>query len=800
MRTARRVMLSAVTAFAVMSICSATASAAADPAATCMAGKLKAAGKLAQKQLTCHAKATKKGEEVDASCLSKAAGAFAKSFTKVEGKGGCLDTRSDDAVQVEGLVDKLTTRTVTALLPAGASASTCSSKKLKSAGKRAAKILKAHGKTVKKADAGKLPQSMEKIGEKFAQGFTKAESQGDCQTTGDADAAAATVDAALDGILAAVKVIAFETLNIPSTAQPAETPGSSGVDASGYPNLVTQFGTTDVDLNNATYTRFYYQPDGVQPDAILILIPGFEAGATFFKMMAENLIGRALEGGTRVEIWAFDRRGHQLEDLVGQDIAAAALDPQIALDWYFGGELGLVLHPDLVAGPNRRAVFHDTHADTAFMANWTELVFSRDIDAVVEAARSVASNENVFLGGHSAGTGFTARYASTDFDEGAGVDAGYSKLRGLVLLDGGGGSSSGTPLSADALDRIEDKADGGLFFAVRDDAPRCVDGTPCTVATEATDCAAKGNATCTEPTNAYAVVPGVLNPRIIATGDISSIQAALDPNTGQSLASVDQGAPGNNAVAVVPDLAILGGLGVGTAYGGLGAFLDDDGLVASLSTFLATSLGAPGPVVDGLQTWQDITQQPLPAGVLPDNGPAPTDLSCPGQPGCRWGQEVEVTRIDRIIWAFFDGESNFADWYYPTAGPSTTSGLPSMDTTQISVDRNRPDIDNMTQAANINIPVICAGGSNGSVPVPGEWVPFAQSLGTCTAPSCDGTTPRVVDASTPNEAFPTLGEVPGGFEAHIFEGAAHLDINGGEDDASNVVIGPLIEFIERNMQ
>ena len=49
------------------------------------------------------------------------------------------------------------------------------------------------------------------------------------------------------------------------------------------------------------------------------------------------------------------------------------------------------------------------------MAEWTGLVFSRDIDAVVQAADAAVRNHNVFLGGHSAGTGFTARYAATDF-------------------------------------------------------------------------------------------------------------------------------------------------------------------------------------------------------------------------------------------------------------------------------------------------------------------------------------------------------------------------------------------------
>jgi pimeloyl-ACP methyl ester carboxylesterase len=591
-------------------------------------------------------------------------------------------------------------------------------------------------------------------------------------------------------------VVTSEVVSVPSGAEPGETPGTSGVDANDYPKLVTQFGGTGFSLNNATYTRYYREPDGTQPDAILILVPGFEGGGTTFKILAENTISRALlQDGLRLEIWAFDRRGNQFEDREGVAIARAASDPQIALDWFYGAELGLALHPDLVAGPNRRAIFHDTNADTAFMANWTNLTFSRDIDAVVEVARAAAKNANVFLGGHSAGTGFTARYASTDFDLSGGgpAEPGYAKLRGLVLLEGGGGSTGAPALTEDQLDRIEDKADGGLFFAVRDDAPRCVDGTPCTVATEAADCAGKGNETCTEPAAAYAVVPGLLNPRVFAAVEPGSIQAESDPDTGQAIIQVDQFGAGTSAVDLVPDLSALAvALPQATAQGALGAFLDDDGLVSSFATFVRTSLGATGPVVGGLTTWLDITET-IPPAAVPNNGPAPTAL-----PGGVWGQEKEVTSMARLNGVWASPGSNFTDWYYPSAGPSTTSGI-GLDSTQLSVGRGRRDIENLTQAANVDIPVIAFGGSNGLTTVPGAFVAFAQSIGTCTADSCDGT-PRVVDAVTPNPAFPTLGDVEGGFEAHISEGYAHVDIVSAEDGPDNFVIGPLIDFLARNVQ
>jgi len=484
-----------------------------------------------------------------------------------------------------------------------------------------------------------------------------------------------------------------------------------------------------------------------------------------------------------------------------------------------------------VAGPNRRAVFYNNQSDTPFIAEWTPLLFSRDINAIVDKARSLAKNGNVFVGGHSAGTGFAARYAATDFNlTGMGpADPGYAKLRGLVLLEGGGGSTGGAFLTSDTLDRIEAKFDGGLFGAVRDNAPRCVDGTtPCTIATEATDCAGQTPAKCTLPTTAYSLVPGLLNPRILAAGEGTALQAALDPDGTQNLGQIDMGAVGNNAINKVPDLAALKFLPQATAEGTLGSFIDDDGLVATMfAPFVAVSVGGPGPVVNGILHWNDITEAsfppcgaPSPTCLAPNNGPPPTTL-----PGGVWGQEKEVTRFDRLIPEFYKGGTNFTDEYYPNAGPSVTSvsgvcssgtcsvgkvGAPctsnaqcsqaiNLDSSALSIGRGRRDIENLTEAANVNIPVICFGGTNGLAPVPGDYSAFGVSIGVCTAPSCDGT-PRVVDRVNPNPAFPTFGGVNGGFEVVMAEGFAHLDIVSAEDNADNPVPAALFAFIQRNVQ
>lgn len=767
------------------------ARAAVDPVGRCLDAKLVAAARQAKSQLACRSRAVKRAQPVDPACLARADERLAKAFARAERRGVCLTAQN--AVDVARLGAKLAGRAASELVPTPATASVCAAKQLLAGGRRDLRVAKAHGKNARAEDLSALAAGIAEADVELAEDLAKAAERGDCQVT-DGAVARGLFDSGLDAIYGALGLVQLGNFAVPSAAEPPHTPGSPGVDASGYPKLMTQFGTLAVDLNQATYSRFTSFPGTAEPEAILILIPGFEGGAMGFKPLAENLVSRALENGRRIEVWAYDRRGNQLEDRAGIARAAAIRDPEIALDWLFGSELGLSLHPAL-SDLGRRAQFHNPQADTAFIAEWTSLVFSRDIDAIVDAARAAASNQNVFLGGHSAGTGFTARYASTDFDltGGGPVDAGYAKLRGLVLLEGGGASTGAAPLSEAQLDRIEDRADGGLFFAVRDNAPRCVDGTPCTVATEATDCAGKGRGTCIAPVAAYSIVPGLLNPRILAASEPGVVQSLDDPDGGQLILQVDQSGPNTSAIDLVPDLNTLAVLPQATASGALGSFIDDDGFISSFASFVRTSVGGPGPVVGGLTTWQDLDEGPLPASLVPDNGPAPTTL-----PTAEWGREKEVTRLDRVGATFLTEGANFADWYFPSSGPGTTSGI-GLDSTQLSVGRGRRDIENLTQAAAIDIPVIGFGGTNGLAEAPVSFLGFASSIGVCTAPSCDGT-PRVVDPSLPNPAFPTFGNVAGGFEVHLSEGYAHVDVITGEDDASNQVVGPLLDFLARNAQ
>jgi hypothetical protein len=261
------------------------------------------------------------------------------------------------------------------------------------------------------------------------------------------------------------------------------------------------------------------------------------------------------------------------------------------------------------------------------------------------------------------------------------------------------------------------------------------------------------------------------------------------------------GVEGNNAVNRVPELFILQPLVGDTPASSitlLGKFLDDDELAASQAAFLATSVGFEGPVVDGLATWLSRGED-IPAEAFTDNGAPPQSIDDRRV----WGVEEEPTDLEgQIVPLFFRGETNFLDWYYPSSGLDVTDGL-GLDTTALSASpprgRGRSDIDNRTQATAIDIPVIGFGGSNGLAPVPAAWLGFADAIAPCAAPTCTGVG-RVLDRVNPSAAFPTFGGISGGFEVHISEGYSHVDVLTADDDQTNNVIGPLIAFINRNLQ
>lgn len=568
----------------------------------------------------------------------------------------------------------------------------------------------------------------------------------------------------------------LETVTLASTAKPARTPGSPGVTVDPGSKLAVQFGGTAVDLNRVRYTRYALTANAGKPvDAVLVAMPGTLAAANSYLVLAENFVRRMWQvHGKVVELWGVDRRSVLLQDMAGLDVAERERSPLLALNWLYGGELGLALDPKLP----RRAVFHD-HTDVAFMANWSSQVHSLDLDAIVEQARAVARNQTVFLGGHSAGTGFAARYAATDFNlTGAGdPQPGYRKLAGLVLFEGPGGAlAAATPTPAD-LDAVIAAADGGLYDRVAAGA---------------------------EP--AYVSRPG-LTPRVNAATEVSGLQIAVEGtiNGTQALLQADQGAAGNNVYAKVADFTprafpVTAGASIGT-------FMDDDNLARTV--FYSVSLGFLGDArADGARVWLD-NDTPLPATAFRDFGamPATVSLATPA-----WGKEAEPTNLKRFARAFYLGQSTYSDWYYPSSGllvgNSAAGGGGAnlgLDTSALSLPvaqggRGRADIVNQTQARKIDIPVIAFGGTNGLTPVPGIWRGFAEAIAPCAAPSCTPGVARTPANQAPLAANRTYGGEQGGFEVFMSEGYSHVDVLTAEDDATNNVVGPLVEFVNRNLK
>ena len=578
-------------------------------------------------------------------------------------------------------------------------------------------------------------------------------------------------------VLNAIQVndMCVSTTTVSSPAKAAQTPGTEGVMVSN-PKLITHLGA-NADLNQARYTRYALaDQDNQQPDAILVAIPGTLGSAHNYFRLAENLMIKAKAAGMTVEVWGFDRRSTLLEDTAGLDIAEKNRDVKIALDSLFGGELDLDLSPKL----NRRAEFYE-QSDVPFMVNWTPQVHSQDINVVVELAREAARNGNVFLAGHSAGTGFVARYAATDFNfSGMGAEEpGYAKLRGLVLLEGSGGALAGEPPSDAQLDAVEAAADGGLYAAAQ-----------------------------AGQISSYIALPG-LSPRLVASTEVLGMQMVFEDtiNGTQNILQQGFGADRNgktNSVYQQVEGLVDRPVPV-TAGAAVGTFQDDDNILTP--AFIQLSMGSIGNSnADGVFTWLD-NDQPLPSSVFVDNGPAPTMLS---NQSLIWGVEVEPTNLKRIAPSFFVGGTNYSDWYYPSTGLLLANNAAAgganlgLDTSKLSLPiaqggRGRSDIVNQTQARKIDVPVIGFGGTNGLTPVSGLWRSFANAIAPCVTMTCNGT-PRMLSGAADLSAFPTYGGTEGGFEVYMSEGYAHNDILSADDDANNNVIDPLLAFIKRNAQ
>jgi hypothetical protein len=550
-----------------------------------------------------------------------------------------------------------------------------------------------------------------------------------------------------------------ELVSLPGFQEP-HTPGAGGGDEIPATQAVEALLGPGPDLNQVTTVRTRLpKPSGAPPRIVLILVPGFLGDAGSFDILALNLV-RELNG--QLEVWAVSRRSNQLEDRLGGEHALSgfpggvATNPERlveALQFYFadvnGGDPGVfpglndidinengVVDPQLPLVDRfgvSRSFLLLAQDDMRFAAHWGVDTFVRDWKVLVDEARALVGEDGLVLfGGHSLGTVWAGIFAAYDFDPTGGVDPAYSHIDGILLLEGGGprGPQASAPGLAAYESQVEALATPG--------GPDVYLG------------------------NAFGLQPALLGP----TGEIGGIAGVHLPEE----PSVAQRTP---VFGAFPFSALLGTPASNAAA--IGLFLDDD--FQTISTFRASfgfSSNGPNdwkpdglPAFGGLPYYQTRLRRPPDTDLrrwqnfddpaLPVCPPAIVDVS----PGCALrGDQVEATDIRDLMRTLY-GLQNFAEWYF-------VSGRPNLD---FSFGRDSSALGDesllaVTQNANVDVPVLGIGGTNGLTESEAD---FADYLGSIATPPEDK---QVV----------------------LIPGYAHLDVVTARDNAA---VPPIVDWMTR---
>lgn len=242
---------------------------------------------------------------------------------------------------------------------------------------------------------------------------------------------------------------------VASTADPEACPKLPAVPA--YPTVGAEYiaiqgasapGTPEA-LNRVHFIRFRPLPKcGAtdEADAVIIMQSGFDNGPTVWSELGAQLVEAALERDKRLEVWAIDRRGSQLEDTRGLQMALAADDPLLAIKYYFGedvlanpklprhrtGHFPTTPTDELLAAGNGEFKLIPA-SDLPFMADWGFNVAAEDIEKVLRLVGTDAARGNVFLMGHSQGGLFTGSWGGKLSADG--IHRGHELLAGLIFID-----------------------------------------------------------------------------------------------------------------------------------------------------------------------------------------------------------------------------------------------------------------------------------------------------------------------------------------------------------------------------
>jgi hypothetical protein len=204
----------------------------------CAGEKIKAACKKAVCKNSLEAKQASKGGTIDPAKVAKCEAAFSKSVVKSEAKGDCFTT--GDAVAIEAKVDAFVADLETELdVGTGTNPNTCEGDKIKAAAKKASCTCALEAKQA--AKGGTIdPAKVAKCEAAFSKSVAKSEAKGGCNTTGDAIAIEAKVDAFVADV---------ETEIVPATSTTTSTAGSTTTSSSTSTTETTTSSTTSTTVN-----------------------------------------------------------------------------------------------------------------------------------------------------------------------------------------------------------------------------------------------------------------------------------------------------------------------------------------------------------------------------------------------------------------------------------------------------------------------------------------------------------------------------------------------------------------------
>jgi hypothetical protein len=178
---------------------------------------------------------------------------------------------------------------------------------------------------------------------------------------------------------------------------------------------------TPPEQNRVRVVRFRVDADPPRPArAIVVMMPGFLAGAGSFDGLARAIVRRSTDADA-LEAWAIDRRSNLLEDTHGLDVAEARHDAKAAYDYYVEGSA--------VEGKTFAGFL--TGPEVPWASEWGLATTLGDLRKVIELVPQSERRGRVILLGHSLGASVAEAYAAWDFGT-----PGYGELAGLVLADG----------------------------------------------------------------------------------------------------------------------------------------------------------------------------------------------------------------------------------------------------------------------------------------------------------------------------------------------------------------------------